>query len=177
MDAKHDLVLTWLSAQQGELQSAIDTPDGNTGSGGGLSTVGFDGLFSNPHVSASEILSLLPSRWQASQLWRAYLNNVDGLVKLLHVPSVQPTVFAAINNPQDTAPDMNALLFAIYFAAVTSLRWTEVQSILGQDRQAALNTYQRGLELSLHAKSFLDSPTILSLQAVALYLVTDLLST
>lgn len=170
MDQSHRLVLTWLSRQQGELQSAIDTPEVNRSSGGGASITGFDGLISDPTLP-SDISSLLPSRWQATQLWQAYLNNVDGLVKLLHVPTVQPTVFAAINNPKDTAPDMNALLFAIYFAAVTSLRWTEVQSILGQDRQTVLSSYERGLELSLHAKCFLDSPTILSLQAMALYLV------
>lgn len=170
----HHVVLTWLSDQQGELQSAIDTPEKVPSSNGILSTIGFDGLISNPQVLSSDTSTLLPSRWQSTQLWQSYLNNVDGLVKLLHVPTLQPKVFGAINNPQDTAPDMNALLFAIYFAAVTSLKWSEVQNILGQDRQTAMNTYQRGLELSLHSMSFLDSPTILSLQAMALYLVCNL---
>ncbi|OIW24600.1 hypothetical protein CONLIGDRAFT_100550 [Coniochaeta ligniaria NRRL 30616] len=155
--------------KEGELQSAIDTPQVNSGSGGSHSIIGFDGLISDPNLP-SDISSLFPTRWQATQLWQAYLNNVDGLVKILHVPTVQPTVFAAINNPKATTADMNALLFSIYFAAVTSLRWTEVQSILGQDRQTALSSYERGLELSLHAKCFLDSPTVLSLQALALYL-------
>ncbi len=81
--------------------------------------MGFDGLLSNPHAP-SDILSLLPSRRQATQLWQTYLNNVDGLLKLLHVPTVQPSVFAAINSPKDTPADMIALLFSIYFAAVTS---------------------------------------------------------
>ncbi|KAB5566303.1 putative C6 transcription factor [Coniochaeta sp. 2T2.1] len=158
--------------KQNELQSAIDenTPDDNLRSGSKRSTFGFDGLISDPSLEV-DISSLLPTRWQATQLWQAYLNNVNGLVKLLHIPTVQPTVFAAINNPKDTAPDLNALLFSIYFAAVASLRWTEVQTILGQDRQAAMTAYERGIELSLHAKCFLDSPTILSLQALALYLM------
>jgi hypothetical protein len=170
MDHNHQLVLTWLSGQQGELQSAIDT-QASPSSGGEHSMMGFDGLISDPNLP-SDISSLFPSRWQATQLWQVYLNNVDGLVKLLHVPTVQPTVFAAINNPKNATPDMNALLFAIYYAAVTSLRCSEVQSILGRDRQIALSSYERGLELSLHAKCFLDSPTMLSLQAMALYLVS-----
>lgn len=164
------LVLTWLFGQQGELQSAIDTPQVNRSSGGGLSVRGFDGLISEPTLPG-DITSLLPSRWQATKLWQAYLNNVDCLVKLLHIPTFQQQFFAAINNPNDTAPDMNALLFAIYYAAATSLRWTEVEAILGQDRKTALGAYERGLELSLHATCFLDSPTVLSLQAMALYLV------
>lgn len=169
------VVLTWLSDQQGELQSAIDTPESNHGSEARLSSFGFDGLFSNPHVS-SDIFSLFPSRWQATQLWQTYLNNVDGLVKLLHVPSVQPKLFASINNPKDTPLDLSALFFAIYFAAVTSLRSPDTMIMLGQDREAALNLYQRGLEVCLHGGSFLDSPTIPSLQAMALYLVSKNLS-
>ncbi|KAK3370618.1 putative C6 transcription factor [Podospora didyma] len=158
--------------KQGELQSAIDTPESNHSSDGKqLSTVGFDGLFSSPQVSSADFFSLFPTRWQATQLWQMYLSNVDPLVKILHVPSVQPNLFAAINNPKDTPLDMSALLFSIYFAAVTSLRPHELQIILGQGRQAALNTYQRGLELSLNLGEFLDSPTITSLQAMALYLM------
>lgn len=170
-------VLTWLSEQQGELQSAIDTPisGSNSSSHGQTPTTGFDGLFSNSHMP-NDILSLYPSRWQATQLWQNYLNNVDSLVKILHVPTVQPKLFAAINKLKDTPHDMSALLFSIYFAAVTSLRSPDVQIILGQDRQAALSAYQRGLEVSLHMGSFLDSPTIVSLQAVAIYLVRDILT-
>jgi hypothetical protein len=167
----HQTILTWLSGQQGELQSAIDSPADNHGSGGRLTTAGFDGLISDPRLS-DDIFALLPTRWQATQLWQYFLNNVDCLVKLLHIPTVQPTVFAAINNPKESSPDMNALLFSIYFAAASSLRWTEVQTILGQDRQTVLSAYSRGLELSLHAKFFLDSPSVLSLQAMALYLVS-----
>lgn len=172
----HRLVLTWLSEQQGELQSAIDTPtsESTSSSHGQLPAINFDGLISNPYLS-NDILSLYPSRWQATQLWQNYLNNVDSLVKILHVPTLQPKIFAAINNPKDTPHDMNALLFAIYFAAVTSLRSPDIHIILGQDRQAALGAYQRGLEVSLHMGSFLDSPTIVSIQAIAIYLVRDVL--
>ncbi|KAM0816224.1 putative c6 transcription protein, partial [Seiridium cardinale] len=100
----------------------------------------------------------------------SYLKYVDGLLKILHVPTVQPKIFAAINNPKVTPQAVNALLFSIYFAAVTSLRPPDVEVILGQDRSVALDIYRRGLEVSLHMGSFLDSPTIISLQAMAIYL-------
>jgi hypothetical protein len=170
MNQSHYLVLTWLSEQQGELQSAIDTPGSNSAGSVQPSATGFDGLLSDPHGS-NDSLALFPSRWQATQLWQTYLNNVDSVVKILHVPTVQPRVYAAINHPKDTPLDFKALLFAIYFAAVTSLRSSDAQTMLGQDRDIALNTYQRGIEVSLHAANFLDSPTITSLQAMALYLV------
>jgi hypothetical protein len=68
-----------------------------------------------------------------------------------------------------------ALLFSIYFAAVTSLSSPEVQLVLGQDRQIALGRFKRGLEVSLQRASFLDSPTVTSIQAMSMYLVSNLL--
>lgn len=43
--------------------------------------------------------------------------------------------------------------------------------IFGEDRQSVLKRFQRGLEVSLHSAAFLDSPTIVSLQAISIYLV------
>ncbi|KAK9420843.1 putative c6 transcription protein [Seiridium unicorne] len=156
--------------KEDELQSAVETPESHPRSERNPMTIGFDGLLSTPH-GPSDNLSLFPSRWQAAQLWQSYLNNVDGLLKILHVPTVQPKIFAAINNPKDTPRAVNALLFSIYFAAVTSLRPPDVEVILGQGRSVALDIYQRGLEVYLHMGSFLDSPTIISLQAMAIYLM------
>lgn len=171
MYQSHQGVLTWICEQQDDLQSAIDTPDSHhSSSEAAPSTIGFNSLLSNPHASEASGL-LFPTRWQATQLWQAYLNNVDTLVKLLHVPTVQPKFFAVVNSPKETPHDFNALLFAIYFSAVTSLRSPDVLIMLGHDRQVALDSYQRGLEASLHMGCFLDSPTIVSLQAMAIYLV------
>lgn len=132
--------------------------------------IGFDGLISNPQLAA-DAFSLFPSRGQATHLWQVFLNNVDVLLKVLHIPTTQPVVFAAINNPKAASKDLNALLFSIYFAAVTSLRQADSHIIFGEDRQSVLKRFQRGLEVSLHSAAFLDSPTIVSLQAVSIYLV------
>lgn len=66
---------------------------------------------------------------------------------------------------------MCALLFAIFFAAVTSIDNAETKLILGEDRKTALSIYQQGLEWSLHMAQFLDTPTISSLQAMSIHLV------
>lgn len=108
---------------------------------------------------------------QATRLWHVWLNNVNPIVRLLHIPTTQPLFFAAVNNPTQTSADFSALIFSIYFAAVTSIDDSETYLILGQDRQSALNAYQCGLELSLHMADFLDYPTIASIQAMSMYLV------
>ncbi|KAJ5544282.1 hypothetical protein N7513_007093 [Penicillium frequentans] len=155
--------------KESELQSAIDPPVSTNNSEASF-MIGFDGLISKPQ-SAVDTFSLFPSRGQATHLWQMYLNNVDVLLKVLHIPTTQSAVFAAINNPNTASQDLNALLFSIYFAAVTSLRQAEINLIFGEDRQAVLKTFQRGLEIFLHSAEFLDSPTIVSLQAMSIYLL------
>ncbi|RAL03682.1 putative C6 transcription factor [Aspergillus ibericus CBS 121593] len=167
----NESLLSRVLEKECDLQSAIDAPANPTDRGDQTQgTDGFDGLLSNPLLT-KQISNLHPSRWQAAQLWQVYLNNVDALLKLLHVPTTQPLVFAAINSPGQAPANHTALLFAVYFAAVTSLSSPGTQVILGEDRQSALCKYQRGLEVSLHAASFLDSPTIISLQAISIYLL------
>jgi hypothetical protein len=100
------------------------------------------------------------------QLWQIYLNNVDALLKVLHIPTTQSVTFAAVNNPEQVPADVSALLFSIYVAAVITLQSADTNFILGQDRQSALLVYQRGLEIFLHAASFFDSPSTTSLQAI-----------
>ncbi|KAJ9202018.1 transcriptional regulator family: Fungal Specific TF [Paecilomyces variotii] len=164
----NEMLFSSVLEKESELQSAIDTPSGTTPES--RSTImGFDGLISNPLQSAHDVSSFLPSRRQAMLLWQSYRNNVDPLIKVLHIPTLEPVIFAAINDIKHAPPDVTALLFSIYFAAVTSLGSPETHIIVGHDRQSALQTYQRGLEVSLHMASFLDLPTIRSLQAMSIY--------
>ncbi|RAH45851.1 Zn(II)2Cys6 transcription factor [Aspergillus brunneoviolaceus CBS 621.78] len=159
-----------LFAHDNDIQSAISSPGSiDASSQQPFDTCEFDGLISNP-MPASYCRS--PSRKQATQLWQVNLNNADPLLKLLHIPSVNSLVFAAINNPEEVTAGTSALLFAIDFAAVTSLPSPDTILLLNQDRPSALNQIQRGLEISLHAAVFLDSPTITTLQAMTIYLAT-----
>ncbi|KAE8154629.1 fungal-specific transcription factor domain-containing protein [Aspergillus avenaceus] len=151
-----------------ELQSAIESQ--NAGDSSNSSTpLRAEGLFLNPRHTPSDVVDLYPSRWEAIQLWQIYLSNVDPVMRVLHIPSFQPKVFNAINAPDDVPPDLGALLFSIYFAAVTSLLSINDADFLGDKKHAALQKYQRGMEVSLYNSSFLDSPTIPSLQAMTIY--------
>jgi hypothetical protein len=138
--------------------------------------LGFDGFISPVQWTASDISSLFPTLWQATQLWQVYLINVNPVLRVLHVPTIEPSVFAAINHPADVPVEFKALLFAIYFAAITTLLPSDVATILGRDRTSVLYAYRRGLEISLSMASFLDSPTVTSLQAMTIYVVSHIQS-
>lgn len=159
------------STQERELLSVMGSPSGVIGR-----PASFDirGIFSGFNQFMTDTRSYYPSRWHAMQLWQAFVTNVDPIAKILHIPTTQATVYAAINNPQNLKEDLDALLFSIYFAATTSLTSVAAASLLGQDKSIALNKYKQGLEQSLAAANILDTPSVISLQAMTIYLVSIL---
>lgn len=68
----------------------------------------------------------LPSH--ATFLWSVYLENVDPLLKIIHVPTMEAILREARRNPEKLAPGQETLVFAVYFAAIVSLEDGEVSS-------------------------------------------------
>jgi hypothetical protein len=56
-----------------------------------------------------------------------YQENVEPLIKLLHVPSVELILRDARRNHGKLTPANEALVFTIYFAAITSLESDDVR--------------------------------------------------
>lgn len=86
---------------------------------------------------------------------------------------MEAAVFGAANNPADVDSDLSALLFSIYFAATTSLESRDVASIYSEKKGCLLSRFKEGLEECLAASNFLAHPTMKSLQAMAIYLVSS----
>ncbi|KOS45411.1 hypothetical protein ACN38_g3685 [Penicillium nordicum] len=148
-----------------ELKSAIGSPiDAN--SPRRSPALRADGLFKSPLSVQIDTQELFPSRWEGVFLWQTFLNRVEPLVKVIHVPTAQLHVFAAINRPESVCADLRALVFAICFAATTTLLADDTQNEI---RHAHLRRYQQGMELSLYQSEFLDAPTLISLQAMVIY--------
>jgi hypothetical protein len=112
-----------------------------------------------------------PTQWQAILLWQTFINNVDPIVKILHIPTAQTEIYRTINNPDTALEDMNSLLFAIYFGAITSLSPNAAADLVGQPKAMALDNFKKGFECSLSRSNVLDSPSMKSLQALGIYMV------
>ncbi|PYH96096.1 C6 transcription factor [Aspergillus ellipticus CBS 707.79] len=150
-----------------ELQSPIGTPVSDGISFRRPAALKADGILVSRFLGdEADLRTMHPSQWHATQLWQIFLNRIDPLIKVIHVPSTQPRIFAAINRPQDAPADLHALLFSVYFAATTSLLSDEPHH---EARRAEIHNYQQGLELALYHSSFLDAPTLTSLQAMSIY--------
>jgi hypothetical protein len=57
------------------------------------------GIFQDFNQSVTDMQIYHPSRWQALQLWQTFLNNIDPIIKIIHLPTAQVTIYTAINNP------------------------------------------------------------------------------
>jgi hypothetical protein len=66
----------------------------------------------------------LPS--QIPFYWQTFLENVQPLVKLLHTPTMSKVIKEVQNNLDSLSRSTEALMFAIYFATITSMNTSEV---------------------------------------------------
>lgn len=66
---------------------------------------------------------------------------------------------------------MQALMFAMYFAAVTSVAPEECMAQFGEPKQQLLTKYRYGTEQALVQAQLLTSSEMVTLQALVIYLV------
>ncbi|KAK3116337.1 hypothetical protein LTR53_003414 [Teratosphaeriaceae sp. CCFEE 6253] len=66
--------------------------------------------FSSQNV---DMLALHPLPVQTAAYWDVFTDRVDPLVKVLHIPTIEPTVLSAASHLPDLTRGFEALLFAI----------------------------------------------------------------
>jgi len=123
---------------------------------------------------SSQMTNLLPLHPPSTQIklyWTIYKERVDPLCKVLHVPTIEPTVLSAASHLGNLAKGFESLIFAIYYGAVTSLSAEECMSMLGEDRDALLARYRFAIEQALAHASFLTTEEIVVLQAFVIYML------
>ncbi|QKX58381.1 uncharacterized protein TRUGW13939_05503 [Talaromyces rugulosus] len=80
----------------------------------------------HPVQESDEILSPIT----LVSLWQTYLERVDPLIKLIHVPSTQKIVLQACKNPKVANPNTVCLTYAAAYAAIVSMSPMECMSDL-----------------------------------------------
>ncbi|TVY43455.1 Bikaverin cluster transcription factor [Lachnellula subtilissima] len=118
-----------------------------------------------------DIKSLHPLPSQIPFYWQTFLENVHPLVKLLHAPTMTKTIKDVQNNMDSLSKSTEALMFAIYFATITSMNGTEVKTNFGVSKALLLNQYRFGTEQALAKAGLLNTNEIVTVQAFVLFLV------
>lgn len=76
--------------------------------------------------SEVDLSKLHPLPSQIPFIWQVYVENVDPLVKILHVPTMNKIIRESRNSMSNLSPGIEALLFSIYYASLTSMEEDEV---------------------------------------------------
>ncbi|KAK0307402.1 hypothetical protein LTR82_015909 [Friedmanniomyces endolithicus] len=124
--------------------------------------------FSSQNV---DMLALHPIPGQIALYWDIFKDRVDPLVKVLHVPTVETAVLNSATHLSTLSRGFEALLFAIYYGAVTSLTAEDCRAKLDEDKQILLSRYRFAFEQSLARANFLTTEEIVVLQAFVIFLI------
>jgi hypothetical protein len=118
---------------------------------------------------AHSLRDLHPTPLVSQALWDAYEKNVAPLILILHKPTIRNLVRKAATNAEFLDAISEALVFAVYFAAVMSMKPAECRDQLGLERQIAIQHYRfaAGKALSradsLHVRFFISPASCCSL--------------
>ncbi|KAF2434745.1 hypothetical protein EJ08DRAFT_668209 [Tothia fuscella] len=118
-----------------------------------------------------DMLALHPPADHVPIYWRLYKENVDPLVKVIHAPSIEPTILEAKDCLDRIHRGLEALMFALYYGTITSLSAEECRATFGEERNDLINRYLFGVQQALARADFLQTDEIIVVQAFVIFLI------
>jgi hypothetical protein len=156
---------------KGILNQSSDDEDPDSPNDNGQALGNHHGFIFGLNSQNVDMLSLHPVPQQIGAYWQAFKENVDPLVKVLHVPTFERTIAASASNLANLPRGLEALLFTIYYGAVTSLSGEDCLAQFGESKPVLLARYRFAIEQALARANFLITEEIIVLQALVLFLM------
>ncbi|KAK2674824.1 hypothetical protein RAB80_009808 [Fusarium oxysporum f. sp. vasinfectum] len=128
-------------------------------------------LFRNSQAPASpgeQDFSPLPS--QIPFLLDVFDENINLIMHIVHMPSIRKMVRPSPGTAAKVSLKHQALLFSIYYAAITSMEDDDVLDNFGSTKTELNMKFRRGLEQALARADFLNNPDIVLVQALVIFL-------
>lgn len=130
-----------------------------------------DHLLLGPRVTVVDLSMFQPPPAQIFRLWQIYLDNVNPLLKVTHIPTLQARVVQAITDVTKISANLEALMFSIYCMSVFSLSDAECQSLFDSPKEQLLLRHQFACQQALLNCGYLRTGDRDCLTALFLYLV------
>ena len=124
--------------------------------------------------TTTNVSALHPQPIHIFRLWQTFLDNVNPLTNIIHAPTMQKSILEAVGDLGQVPRGLEALMFAIYAFAVTSLSPQDCENTFGDTRPRLLAKYRLGTQKALIRAEFLRSSDLVILQAFVLHLVSSL---
>jgi hypothetical protein len=96
--------------------------------------------------------------------------NVAPIIMIVHQPTLRSLIQTACTNPEELDRGSEALAFAVYFAAASSMEPEQCLFQLGKDRTTLVKQYRFAVEQALARAGFLHTHKLDVLQAAVLFL-------
>ncbi|KID98485.1 C6 zinc finger domain-containing protein, partial [Metarhizium majus ARSEF 297] len=122
--------------------------------------------------SASDTPDTQPGPVEAMNLWEHFLERVNPLTKIVHVPTLEPYVMRAAVGMHLVPIEYQALLYSIYAMAVISMSEQECFDLLGHSRDTMLKRYGGSTKRALMKYNHRENYIMITLQTLILYLLT-----
>jgi hypothetical protein len=106
-------------------------------------------------------------------LWQTFVETVNPLIKIIHVPSLQKRILEASWDPSCISKSLSALMFSIYTLSVTSLTSKDCQTSLGHDRGTLLTRYRTATLRALAEADYMETKELEVLQAITLFIFSN----
>lgn len=123
--------------------------------------------FGSPFQSLSQ---MHPPTERIPTYWRLFKQNCDTLIKVLHVPTVEPLILRAAHQLDRIPRALEALMMVVYFTVVVSLSPSECLQLLGSEKATLVHIFKLGTDQALAQAGLLETDEIITLQALAIYL-------
>ncbi|CAG7937081.1 unnamed protein product [Penicillium olsonii] len=129
-------------------------------------------LFGHNLTSSSpDLNNLHPLPSQIPFLLDLFSENVNMILQVVHLPTVRKMVRDwRGRDMQGLTPAQEALMFAIYYAAITSMENEDTIRNFGTTKADLSLRYRQGLEHALARADFLGAPDLMLVQAFAIFL-------
>ncbi|KAL4956806.1 hypothetical protein BDW69DRAFT_68133 [Aspergillus filifer] len=127
-------------------------------------------MFPLSHTWSHSTATLHPSLALGQTYWQIFLEKIDPLIKVVHLPSALRILRGGLDDPTSLSEGQAAFLQVIYFAGISAMDATDVQNSLQMSKDTALSTYRMAAEQALARAGFVttkDWTTIL--QALVLF--------
>jgi hypothetical protein len=107
-----------------------------------------------------------------TKMWDIYVDRVDPLIKLLHLPTFWTTLTDALHHPQRISKSLQAQIFAFYLATISSLEEDECQNLFGGPKSIIFARYKRAARQALINAGFLHTSSPMTLRAYSIFIVS-----
>ncbi|OKL63292.1 hypothetical protein UA08_01712 [Talaromyces atroroseus] len=163
----------WKSVSH-ELQDAEDiiSEDESEKSAASQTQIGEDFNSSFLFGSRQTLTHFHPNTIRIFKLWNTFLEGVNPIIKIVHVPTLQKRILDAASDLSSLSPELEALMFSIYSTALLCMQDDEVEKYFEESKPTLLSRYRQCTQQALVNAGVLGTSELMVLQAFVLFILS-----